>query len=395
MNFDYTQEQRLLQDAIDRFLEKNYGFEQRNAIVESRAGYSPEAWEGLAGLGLLGVLVPEEQGGFGGGGVETMLVMEAMGRHLCVEPWLATAVMAASGVNAVGTADQKGYLLPRIADGSLRFACAFGEPGSRHDLHHVETTARLDGGFWVLNGTKAVVMHGAVADLLVVSARTAGAAADRDGISLFFVNPAEEGVGGREYPTYDGMRAAEITLEGVQVSSDSLIGVADKGLPVLEMMVDRALAGLCAEAVGIMQTVNRLTLDYLKTRQQFGTPIGRFQALQHRMVDMFMYAEQARSMAMLAAMKVDDPDPLERRRAVSAAKELIGRTGRLVGQEAIQLHGGIGMTNELALGHYVKRLTAIDTQYGDADHHRDRFAATGHAVAEPMLARPRSRWKAL
>jgi alkylation response protein AidB-like acyl-CoA dehydrogenase len=236
-------------------------------------------------------------------------------------------------------------------------------------------------------------MHGAVADLLIVSARTSGATKDRDGISLFFVNPGEEGVGGREYPTYDGMRAAEITFENVQVSSDSLIGVADKALPVIELVADRAIAGLCAEAVGAMTALNAATLEYLKTRQQFGVPIGRFQALQHRMVDMLMHAEQARSMALLAAVRVDDKNATERRRAVSAAKELIGRAGRVIGQEAIQLHGGMGMTDELAVGHYVKRLAAIDTAFGDSDHHLDRFVAAETTPDEPILAKPRSKWK--
>jgi alkylation response protein AidB-like acyl-CoA dehydrogenase len=393
MDFDYTEEQRLLQESIGRFLEKNYDFETRRAIIDSRIGFSPTAWEGLAGLGLLGVNIPQEHDGFGGGGVETMIVMEALGRALSVEPYLATAVMAARCVATAGTEDQKSYLLPRILDGSMRLACALGEPGSRNDLSHVETTARQEGGFWVLDGSKSVVVHGAVADLLIVSARTAGGPTDRDGVSLFFVNPSEDGVMGREYPTYDGMRAAEITLEDVHVSSDSLIGVADKGLPVVELTVDRAVAALCAEAVGIMDALYRHTVEYLKTRQQFGVPIGRFQALQHRAVDMFMHCEQARSMALLAAVKVDDPDPVERRRAVSAAKELIGRKGRDVAQEAIQLHGGIGMTDELIVGHYVKRLTAIGMQYGDADHHRERFVTADQTPVEPILVKPRSKWK--
>ena len=227
------------------------------------------------------------------------------------------------------------------------------------------------------------------------SARTAGGPTDREGVSLFFVNPAEDGVSGREYPTYDGMRAADIGFQDVRVSGDSLIGVAGNGLPVVELTVDRAIAALCAEAVGIMEALHAATLDYLKTRQQFGVPIGRFQALQHRMVDMLMHCEQARSMALLAAVKVDDPNPVERRRAVSAAKELVGRASRAVAQEAIQLHGGMGMTDELIVGHYVKRLTAIDTTFGDADHHLERFALAGSAPAEAILEKPRSRWKQL
>lgn len=395
MDFDFTEEQLMLQDSIGKFLEKNYTFEARKEIVASRIGYSPTVWEGMASLGLLGVPVPADEGGFGGGGIETMIVMEALGRHLSVEPYLGTVVMAAGGIAAVGTQDQKSYLLPRIVDGSLRLACAFGEPGSRYDLNHVETTARQEGGFWVIDGAKSVVQHGAVADLLIVSARTGGGTADRDGISLFFVNPGEDGVTGREYPTYDGMRAAEVGFRNVQVSADSLIGVADKGLPVVELIVDRAISALCAEAVGIMGALNEVTLEYTKTRQQFGVPIAAFQVLQHRMVDMLMHYEQAKSMALLAALKVDDPDPLERRKAVSAAKELIGRAGRFISQQAIQLHGGMGMTDELVVGHYVKRLTAIDVQFGDSDHHLERFALAAETPAEPVLQKPRSRWKQL
>ncbi|MEO8040448.1 MAG: acyl-CoA dehydrogenase family protein, partial [Betaproteobacteria bacterium] len=346
-------------------------------------------------LGLLGVPIPEDFDGFGGGGIETMIVMEAFGRHLVVEPYLATVVMAAGGIATAGSDEQKRYLLPAIMDGSMRLACAFTESGGRYDLHHVETTARMQGGQWVLDGSKSVVMHGASADLLIVSARTAGATDDEMGISLFFVNPGEEGVSGREYPTYDGNRAAEIGFTNVAVSGDSLIGPLDLGLPLIELITDRAIAGLCAEAVGCMGALHDATLEYLKTRQQFGVPIGRFQALQHRMVEMLINCEQARSMALLAAVRVDSADAAERRKAVSAAKELIGRAGRYVAQQAIQLHGGMGMTDELNVSHYVKRLTAIDTQFGDADHHIDRFAAAGSAkpVELAVFERPRAKWK--
>ncbi len=395
MDFDYTEEQQLLEDSVAKFLEKNYAFAARKEIIAARTGYSPAVWEGLAGLGLLGVPVPEDFDGFGGGGIETMIVMEAFGRHLVVEPYLATVVMAAGGIATAGSDEQKRYLLPAIMDGSMRLACAFTESGGRYDLHHVETTARMQGGQWVLDGSKSVVMHGASADLLIVSARTAGATGDEMGISLFFVNPGEEGVSGREYPTYDGNRAAEIGFTNVAVSGDSLIGPLDLGLPLIELITDRAIAGLCAEAVGCMGALHDATLEYLKTRQQFGVPIGRFQALQHRMVEMLINCEQARSMALLAAVRVDSADAVERRKAVSAAKELIGRAGRYVAQQAIQLHGGMGMTDELNVSHYVKRLTAIDTQFGDADHHLDRFAAAGSAkpVELAVFERPRAKWK--
>lgn len=394
MDFDFTEEQLLLKDSVEKFLEKTYSFDARNAIIGTRAGYSPEIWKGLAELGLLGVPVPQARDGFGGGGVETMLVMEAFGRHLVVEPYLGTVVMAAGLISSAGSEDQQSYLLPLIMDGSMRLACGFLESGGRYDLSHVATTARQEAnGFWIINGSKSVVIHGAVADLLVISARTSGQPGDTDGISLFFVNPGEPGVSGLEYPTYDGMRAAEVTFENVQINPESLIGIVDRGLPVVELVADRAIAALCAEAVGCMTALKDATLEYLKTRQQFGVPIGRFQALQHRMVDLLMHCEQARSMAMLAAMKVDSPDVAERRRAVSAAKELIGRSGRFVAQQSIQLHGGMGMTNELNVSHFVKRITAIDTLFGDADHHLDRFHAAASALPLPSFEKPRSRWK--
>jgi pimeloyl-CoA dehydrogenase small subunit len=395
MNFDYTEEQQLLKDSLEKFLAKNYSFEQRRAIIDSREGMSPVAWEGFASMGLLGVPIPEEFGGFGGGGVDTMLVMEAFGRALVVEPYLSTVVLAGSTITLGGSDAQRQILLPRVVDGSMKFAFAHTEPGTRFELNRVETTARQSGGMWVINGHKSVVMHGAVADLLIVTARTAGASDDAHGITLFFVNPAEQGVMGREYPTYDGMRAAEVSFDDVTISPESVIGVLDNGYPLLEAVIDRGIAAVCGEAVGCMGALNTATLEYLKTRQQFGVPIGRFQALQHRMVDMLMHYEQARSMALLAAVKVDSADAAERRRCLSAAKEFIGRAGRFVGQQAIQLHGGMGMTDELNVGHYVKRLTAIDTSFGDADLHLDRFCEGAVAQTGVALRQPAKKWKQL
>jgi alkylation response protein AidB-like acyl-CoA dehydrogenase len=395
MDFDYTEEQQLLKDSVEKFLAKSYSFEQRRAIIESREGMSPVAWEGFATMGLLGVPVPEEFGGFGGGGVDTMIVMEAFGRALVVEPYLSTVVLAGSTISLGGSQSQRQILLPRIVDGSMKFAFGHTEPGTRFELNRVETTARQAGGMWVINGRKSVVVHGAVADLLIITARTSGFPDSPQGITLFFVNPAEQGVAGREYPTYDGMRAAEVTFEDVTISPESLIGVLDNGYPLLEAVIDRGIAAVCAEAVGCMAALNAATLEYLKTRQQFGVPIGRFQALQHRMVDMLMHCEQAKSMALLAAVKVDSADGAERRRCLSAAKEFIGRAGRFVSQQAIQLHGGMGVTNELNVGHYVKRLTAIDTTFGDADLHLDRFCAGAVTPTEAPLAQPAKKWKQL
>jgi len=395
MDFNYTQEQQMLQDSIEKFLDKNYSFQARREIIAAREGMSQTVWEGFASLGLLGLPVPPEYEGFGGGAVDMMIVMEALGRHLVVEPYLSTVVLGANAIVLGGTESQRRILLPSIVNGSMKLAFAHGEPRSRYSLERVETTARLEGEFWVINGQKSIVLHAAVSDLLIVSARTSGEVGDSHGISLFFVNPSEPGVAGRDYPTYDGMRAVEVEFTDVHVNTDSLIGVLDQAYPLIELIVDRGIAALCAEAVGCMGALNAATLEYLKTRQQFGVPIGRFQALQHRMVDMLIHYEQAKSMACLAAVKVDSSDAGERRRAVSAAKELIGRAGRYIGQQAIQLHGGMGMTDELNVGHYFKRLTAIDTTFGDSDHHLTRFAEVTEATAEAMPAPPKSKWKQL
>jgi len=395
MDFNYTQEQLLLQDSVEKFLDKNYSFENRREIIAARQGMSPAVWEGFASLGLLGLPIPLEYEGFGGGAVDTMIVMEALGRHLVVEPYLSTVVLGANAIVLGGTQSQRRILLPSIVNGSMKLAFAHWEPRARYALSQVETTARQEGGFWVINGRKSVVLHGAVSDLLIVSARTSGEAGDSHGISLFFVNPSEPGVSGRDYPTYDGMRAVEAEFTDVHVNTESLIGVLDRAYPLIELMVDRGIAALCAEAVGCMGALNTVTLEYLKTRQQFGVPIGRFQVLQHRMVDMLIQYEQAKSMACLAAVKVDSPDATERRRAVSAAKELIGRAGRYIGQQAIQLHGGMGMTDELNVGHYFKRLTAIDTTFGDCDHHLARFAASAGQPTQTIPAPPKAKWKQL
>jgi pimeloyl-CoA dehydrogenase small subunit len=395
MDFNYSEEQLLLKDAVEKFLDKNYGFEQRKQIIASRDGMSATAWEGFATLGLLGVPIPQEFNGFGGGGVDVMVVMEALGRALVVEPYLPTVVLAGSTIALGGSTAQRQILLPRIADGSMKFAFAHTEPGTRWELNRVQTSARQEGGMWVIDGQKSVVLHGGVADLLIVTARTSGAPDSPHGITLFFVNPAEQGVMGREYPTYDGMRAAEVTFDHVTISPESMIGVLDNGYPLLDAVIDRGIAALCAEAVGCMSALHSATLEYLKTRQQFGVPIGRFQALQHRAVDMLMQCEQARSMALLAAVKVDSPNAAERRRALSAAKEFIGRAGRFVGQQAIQLHGGMGVTEELNVGHYFKRLTAIDTIFGNGDLHRERFWQAGEAPAEEPVRKPAKKWRQL
>jgi alkylation response protein AidB-like acyl-CoA dehydrogenase len=393
MDFTLTEEQQMLADSVERFLQKNYSFELRREMVANRQAMSQEVWEGLAGLGVLGVPFAEEYGGFAGGGVETMLVMEALGRHLVVEPYLATVILAGGAIDLGGAEWQKKILLPKIVDGSLLFAFAHFEPESRYDVGHVATRATADGNNWVLEGRKALVLGGSVAEKLIVSARTSGEPGDAQGVTLFIVECDDENLGGQEYPLFDGTRALDVQLNGVRVGPDSVIGTLDGAMPLIERVTQRATAALCAEAVGVMSVLHEATLEYLKTRQQFGVPIGRFQVLQHRTVDMFIELEQSRSMAVLAAGRVDTEDSYERRRAVTAAKEFIGRAGRFVGQQAIQLHGGMGMTDELAVGHYFKRLSAIDILFGDAAYQRARFAALKEDEQAAEFARPRKAWK--
>jgi len=373
VDFSLTEEQQLLRDSLARFVANEYAFEARSRIVASDKGWSERVWAQLAELGLLGVAFPEAHGGFGGTAVDVMVVMQELGRGLVVEPYLATVVLGGGLVNLAGAASQKQDILPRVAGGKWLLALAHGEPQSRYELHDVATTARREGGGYVLSGRKAVALHGATADTLIVAARTAGGQRDRQGITLFLVDAKTRGVGATGYRTIDGLRAADVALENVHVGAGAVLGPVDAGLPLLERAVDLGAAALCAEAVGVIEALNAATLEYLKTRQQFGQPIGRFQALQHRAVDMLIHAERCKSMACLAAVKVQSDDAAERRRAVSAAKSLIGRAGRAVAKEAIQLHGGMGVTNELPAAHLAKRLTMIDFWLGDADYHTARF----------------------
>jgi len=375
MDFSLTEEQQLLRDAIARFVANEYSFEQRKGILASPKGWSDKVWSKFAEMGLLGVPFAETNGGFGGGGVDLMVVAQELGRGMVVEPYLSTVVLAGGLVELAGTTAQKRDIVPGIIKGKWLLALAHGEPQSRYDLHDVAASARREPSGYVLNGRKAVVLHGASADTLVVSARTAGSQRDRAGITLFLVDGKTRGVNVSGYRTIDGLRGADIELDGVHVGDEAVLGPVDGALPLLEQAVDRGAAALCAEAVGVMEALNAATLDYLKTRQQFGQPIGRFQALQHRAVDMLMHAEQSKSMACLAAVKCESQDARERSRAVSAAKSLVGRSGRAVAKEAIQLHGGMGVTNELPAAHLAKRLTMIDFWLGDSDWHTERFAA--------------------
>jgi pimeloyl-CoA dehydrogenase small subunit len=374
MDFDFTDEQRLLDETVRRLVKDAYDIPKRKRYIAMPEGFSRELWARFAELGLLGLPVAEAEGGFGGTAVETMIVMESFGRGLVVEPFLASVVLGGGLVALAGSAAQKKAVLPHVAAGKLLLAFAHGERQSRYTLSDVETTATKDGSGYVLRGQKGVVLQGDSAGTLIVSARTSGSSRERNGITLFLVDAKAKGVAVRGYPTVDGLRAAEIALDAVRVDGDAVLGAPGAAYPTIEHAVDRAIAALCAEAVGIMETLNAATLDYLKTRKQFGVPIGSFQALQHRMADMVLEHEQSKSMAVLAALSADLTDARERRRVISAAKVQIGKSGRFVGQQSIQLHGGIGMTDEYVAGHYFKRLTMIDQCFGDVDHHLDRFA---------------------
>jgi len=376
MNFDYNEEQQLLADSIRRFIAKDYDFETRKKIVASAEGASADVWRTFAEMGLLGIPFASAHGGFGGGAIDLMSVMEAIGEGLVVEPFLATVGLAGQLVARGGSEAQRNAILPAIVEGRLKMAFAHTENGARYDLAHVAATARPAGKVWLLDGEKRVVLGAPLADKLVVSARTSGKTADAKGISLFLVDRAAAGVSLRPYATLDEMRAADVVLKGVEVGADALLGKEGEAGPLIEEAVDFSTALLCAEAVGAMKHANDATLEYLKTRKQFGVPIGTFQALQHRMVDMVIAAEQARSMACLACAKVDgEKDARERARLVSAAKVKIADACRQVSQESIQLHGGMGMTEELKVSHSFRRLTMIAQQFGDAEHHLARFAA--------------------
>ena len=375
MDFDLSEEQQLLKDSVDRFVREEYPLDKRQKLTASDEGFSRDNWKTMAELGWLGASLPEEYGGIGGGAVEAMVMMEGVGRGLVVEPYFATAVLGANLLLQAGSDAQKQELLPQVVSGDLMLAFAYAERQARYDLFDVEMTATKDGDGYALNGAKGVVCHAASAGRIIVSARTGGGARDRDGITLFLVDGNAAGLSRRDYPTVDGLRASELAFDNVRVGADAVLGAVDNGLPLIEHVADQAIAGLAAEAVGCMDVLLSSTNEYLKTRSQFGQPIGKFQVIQHRMADMFIACEEARSMCYVATMRLDDPDAEQRSKAASAAKVQIGKSARLVGQQSVQLHGGMGMTDELNIGHYFKRLTVIDTMFGDQNHHLKRYAA--------------------
>jgi alkylation response protein AidB-like acyl-CoA dehydrogenase len=374
MDLRLSQEQEMIRDGVTRFVRDDYEFATRRIGAVSDLGFREEVWQQFADLGWLGAALPEEYGGFGGSAIETMILMEAFGRGLVLEPYLWSVVLGGALLQQGATSAHKEQVLPEISSGKARIAFAFAEPGSRFNLAHIGMTAKKDGDGYRLNGNKTVVYYAASAEYLIGSARLGGAKTDREGIALFLLPSDAKGITRRDYATQDDQRASEIIFKDVQVDAAALFKCGDDALPVIENAIDVATAAICADAVGAMGALREMTLEYLKTRKQFGRAIGEFQVLQHRMAEMFILEEEARSMALRAALMLDAPAPA-RKKAVSAAKSLIARAGRQIGQEAVQMHGGMGMTHELSVGHYFKRLTMIGSMFGDGDFHRKRFAA--------------------
>ena len=375
MDFSFSDEQTLLQESVSRFITNDYGFESRQKHSRSDAGYSLENWQTFAELGWLGVPFSEIHGGFGGGAGETMLMMEECGKGLVVEPYLATVVACGSALNGFGSEDQKSSFIPEIIDGSKLWALAFAEPQGRFNLADLTTTATASNGSYLLSGHKSVVINGPNANFFIVSVRTSGEQRDEAGVSLFIIPSDAKGLSRRDYPTVDGQRASELILDNVELDEASRLGEEGQGLNILQQAIDFATLAIGSEAVGCMEVLYKDTVEYCKNREQFGQPIGKFQVLQHRMVDMFMEHEQSKSLMFMAAMRWDEGYGAEAQKAVSAFKVQVGKSGKFVGQSAVQLHGGMGMTDELNIGHYFKRLTIIDTMFGNVDHHLKRFGS--------------------
>lgn len=374
MDFNFTEEQDMVRDGLSRLVREQYDWETRRKAIASTEGWRPEVWAQLAELGILGMPFSEADGGFGGGAVDAMVIMEEFGKGLVVEPFVPTVVCAGGFLKHGGSAAQKEEHIGAIVSGSSVYAFAWAEPRGRYNLADIQTTAKKDGAGWVLNGHKAVVIGAPWASHLVVTARTGGDRRERGGISVFVVDKATPGIVTRDYVTVDGRRASEVYFENAAIPAEALIGAEGEGLPLIELVTDEAIAALCAEACGAMKVAHAMTVEYSRQRKQFGVPIGSFQVLQHRMVDMYTAYEQAVSLTYLATLRLG-AGKTERKRTVSAAKVGVGQAARLVGQEAIQIHGGNGVTDEYAIGHYFKRLTIFDSEFGDVDHHMKRHVA--------------------
>ena len=373
MDFNFNEEQTLIQNQVSQFIQRDYEWEKRQALVDSDLGFSQDNWNTFAELGRLGISLSEESGGFGGSALESMIIMEEFGKGLVVEPFLETVVLCGGLLDISANKEQKKELLEKVISGDLHLALAFTEPQSRLNLHDVTTEARKDGDTYKINGFKSVVMNGPNANSLLVVARTSGKQLDKEGISIFLVDPKTPGISLRNYPTVDGRRASEITFENVSVSSDNLLGEEGSSLNLLEKSIDEATLAICAEAVGAMEVLYKTTVEYSKTREQFGQPIGKFQVLQHRMVDMFMEYEQCKSLLYMATVKnVENAE--DAKKSISGLKYQVGKAARFIGQQAVQLHGGMGVTEELNVGHFFKRLTTITTIFGNTDYHLNKYS---------------------
>ena len=374
MDFSLSEEQQLLKDSITQFVDKDYLFDVRQKNIKSELGYSSDFWKTFADLGWLGMPFSEADGGYDGGPIDLMVIMESLGRGLVVEPYIPNVVLAGGLISRLGNEEQKTNFLPKIISGEIQMSLAFAEPQSRFNLSDVITTAKKDGENYILDGYKAVVMNGPSSDTLIVVARTSGTQLEEKGLSLFLVDPSAKGVSLRNYSNVDGSKASEVTLEGVEVSSSSLLGDEGNIYSVLEEVIDLATLAISAEAVGIMEKMNEITLEYTKTREQFGETLSSFQALQHRMVDTFMAYEQTKSLLLMCAAKLTDKAD-DATKAVSALKYQVGIAAKQVGEESVQLHGGMGVTDETNIGHFFKRLTTIRAIFGNTDYHLKRYSA--------------------
>ena len=374
MDFTFNEEQTMIQDQVEQFIQKEYDWETRQELSNSDLGFGTHNWKTFAELGWLGIAVSEKNGGFGGSSIETMLIMEEFGKGLVVEPFLETVVMSAGILDRHGTDEQKNQVLNSVINGEMHLALAYAEPQSRFNLSDVVTEAKEDGDNFVINGFKSVVMNGPSANKIIISARTSGTQLEDKGISLFLVDSDIEGLTKSDYKTVDGRKASDINLENVIVSNSCLIGSLNAGFDILDDAIDRSILAISAEAVGAMEILYKTTVEYTKTREQFGTPIGKFQVLQHRMVDMFMEYEQCKSLLYMATMKNEESAP-DAKKAISGLKYQVGKAGKFVGQQSVQLHGGMGVTDELNVGHYFKRLTTIGTIFGNADFHLKQYTS--------------------
>ena len=373
MNFSFNEEQTLIQSQVAQFIKRDYEWEKRQALVESDLGFSADNWMTFADLGWLGISLSEDVGGFGGSELETMIIMEEFGKGLVLEPFLETVVLCAGLINSLGNKNQKNEILSKVISGKMHLALGFTEPQSRFNLADVTTQAKKEKEGFIISGYKSVVMNAPNANNLIISARTSGKQSEETGISLFIINPKLEGVSLRNYSTVDGRRASELTLENVHIPSRMLLGEEGKGFKELEKAVDSATLAICAEAIGVMEVLYKTTVEYTKTRKQFGQAIGKFQVLQHRMVDMFMEYEQSKSLLYMATIKTAEKAD-DCKKATSGLKYQVGKAAKFIGQQAVQLHGGMGVTEELNVGHFFKRLTTIITIFGNTDYHLKRYS---------------------